>query len=596
VAQLSQETLQVAKSSVISIQNPAQAGFCFASYSYYNHQTMIEYIKERSYLCTLLAFSFFFLVFFVLYFSVGTLSSGDDHFFHFRFAEGMREHGLLQSFYDFKAIYFSKMAQGTEYFVYYNFLFYLVIIPFTFIQPLFLGIKLYGALAAALAFTALFWCLTKLSVRNPFVWSVILGAIAGHSLLWRFFTSRPFTLAPALLLLLLYFLHKKKYLGVFAISAVYLFWHSSTFFFPLFIMATYTVFEAFYGKSPDRNNILACVAGVVGAVGLAYALSPNFLLFMYDTVFGIYRETILGQVVAIPEGMELYKADFFDFIKVNSLLVGALIVSTVMFIFNYVNSKLSSEGDIVSESDGNKKVLLGTSFGLAICFFLGTIVLSRRFQDFFTFFSALFIALSWDSVSEYILVSNKVARRGVAAGLSVCLIYFFGANMLSIQAVISNSSSVESLRPVGEWLNDNVPKDGIVFNTSWNWFPQLYYHSPTHRYVIGLEPRFLYVYDPKLYFKWFHIGSDGYVCSVEKCSALTAAVDFAKRQKAFRATWYKKEGDEIADTIFKDFHSSYLITSKEMTNLNSILDNNTRFDKVFSSKETYFIYKIKPLS
>ena len=80
--------------------------------------------KAKSWMPVFLIFALFFGVFFAVYFSVSTLSSGDDHFFHFRFAQQMLSNGFFQSFWNFKSIYFSKMAQGNAYFMYYNFIFY----------------------------------------------------------------------------------------------------------------------------------------------------------------------------------------------------------------------------------------------------------------------------------------------------------------------------------------------------------------------------------------------------------------------------------------------------------------------------------------
>ena len=191
-----------------------------------------------------------------MYFHVGTLAGGDDQFFHFRFAYEIKQNGFLESFHNFKSIFFSKMAQGDYYFLYYNFIFFLVIIPFTFIEPLFLGIKLYGVLSATLSFTLIYAYLKKLKINNAF-WFILFGiASVGSGLLFRFFTSRPFVLAPAFLLFLLLALHKKRYFWVGALSFLYLFWHSSTFFFTICVTAVYAVFEAFYGKRVDYRNIL----------------------------------------------------------------------------------------------------------------------------------------------------------------------------------------------------------------------------------------------------------------------------------------------------------------------------------------------------
>ncbi len=556
---------------------------------------MIDLLKGRFYLRVLLCFSFFFIIFLACYFSVGTVVTSDDHFFHFRFAEEVRDKGVLNAFYDFKAIYFSKMAQGSEYFPYYNFIFFLLLVPFTLIQPLFIAIKLYGAIAAALAFTALYWSFSKFRISAPFLATIAMFSISGVGLLVRFFTSRPFTLAPALLLFLLCFLHKKKYFGVFAISFLYLFWHSSTFFFPFILIGTYAVFEGFYGRKIDHKNVLWGTAGVVSAVGFAYLISPDFLLFMYDTVFGIYRETILGSVVVIPEGNELYKAEFFDFLRANSILVCALFASVSIWIYRYIDLK-RSEGEVLDRPEGetDKNVLLGACFMLAIGFFLGTVALSKRFQDYFTFFGALFAVLTFDDVLSFVRVESRTVRKALATGLLVSAAYLFASNALSIQQAMGSGASAESFRPVGDWLDANVPPGEVIFNSSWNWFPQLYYHSPSHSYVAGLEPRFLYVYDKELYFKWYHIGYDGYVCSEEECPNAKAELALVKSRPAlYQKAWYKKQGDLIADSVAGDFRSHYIITSTSMANLNQILDNNIRFEKALSTASGYNIYRIK---
>src|SRR6185312_15640165 len=49
-----------------------------------------------------------------------------------------------------------------------------------------------------------------------------------------------------------------------------------------------------------------------------------------------------------------------------------------------------------------------------------------------------------------------------------------------------------------QWLRSNVPANELVFNTDWDDFPRLYYFDPTHRYVSGLDPTYLYDKNPEL--------------------------------------------------------------------------------------------------
>ena len=96
--------------------------------------------RERLY--PLYVFLFFFSFFSVSYLTLDQVFGLDDHFFHIRFAELFREQGM-SAFTEFQSIYFSRMGIGQEYLVYYNFLFYLALVPFTLITPLVLGIKMY---------------------------------------------------------------------------------------------------------------------------------------------------------------------------------------------------------------------------------------------------------------------------------------------------------------------------------------------------------------------------------------------------------------------------------------------------------------------
>lgn len=549
-----------------------------------------RFIDERNYLKTFLTFSFFAGVFSMLYFSVYTLSTGDDHFFHFRFAEIMRDKGLLESFRDFKSLYFSKMAQGNDYFVYYNFLFYLFIIPFTYIKPIFLGIKLYAVIVASGAFTILYWCLRSVGVRYAFLSTFILFGVIGNGLLFRFFLSRPYILAPALLLLLLYCLHKKKYWGVFFLNLIYLFWHSSTFFFSFGIVVVYFIFEKFYGDKGDYRNIIAGLGGTAVAILYTSLIGSNFLLFMYDTVFGIYTETILGSHVKIPEGNELYPADFFDFIGQNQILVPVFLITIIYFVYKYIDSK--KKGEFYEGGNRDYLHLTGASFFLAISFFLGTILISKRFEDFYVFFGGFFIVLMFNELLDFIKVVDQSKRIMFNVSFVIVFFYLFIFNILSLQNMFAGGAREDTFAEVGGWINNNVKEGEVIFYPTWNWFPQMYYHSPKYNYITGLEPRFMYVYSPTLYWKWSHIGSDGYVCSAQGCPNIDALAKSMLRKESTKKFWYKNEGDEIAKTIKTELHSTTILSSKSFDKLNDILDHNDSFKKVFTSKNDYYVYLI----
>jgi hypothetical protein len=49
-----------------------------------------------------------------------------------------------------------------------------------------------------------------------------------------------------------------------------------------------------------------------------------------------------------------------------------------------------------------------------------------------------------------------------------------------------------------QWMRTHIPAGQLVFNTDWDDFPKLFYYDPTHAYVSGLDPTYLYDRDKSL--------------------------------------------------------------------------------------------------
>ncbi len=550
-----------------------------------------DFLEKSPFVRTLLVFSLFLLSFTYVYFSVTSLASGDDHFFHFRFAETIRENGLFESFKNFDSIYFSKIAQSKDYFVYYNFLFYVIIIPFTFINPLYLGIKLYAVLAISLLFTTLYWCLRKFRITNPFVWTILLFSLANRETIWRFFLSRPYAFAPALLMLLLVAIYKKKGWWAFLISFIYIYWHSATFFFPIFISLTYLIFEGFYGKKMHWKVSLYVLSGTTLAIALVYLIPSNFLLYMKEVIFGIYNETIVGQKIDIPEGRELYPISFFDFVSANLIMFVFFIMAGLSDIVRYSfyrKGLISDDGK--EEPFSIVSPLRSSLLFMSLIFFVGTLLVSQRFNDFFVFFVALYVALSFESVREYISISKKEIKVGIIAGAIVAVSYLFASNLIGLQEMLGAGPDANNFAEVGKWLRENTKKGDIVFNPNWTWFTQLYYHSPQNRYIAGLEPRFLYSYNSKLYWLFSNI-AQGFVCFTPKCPVESRFAEAALR-KENDSEYYEKEGKKVSAALLDVFHSKYIVSSNRYAQLNDLLTHSKNFKQVLDDKGVYYIFEV----
>ena len=547
--------------------------------------------KRNPIISNLFVFGFFLISFLLVYMFLPVLSSPDDHYFHFRFAQGLLNNGFFNSFRHFQTIYFTGIAHG-EHFLYYNFLFYLVLIPFTFLTPLYLGIKLFAITSVALIGTIFYIFFKKINIKCSFLWAVGFFAIIGLSSFWRLFLSRPFVFSPAIIILLLLALHKRKYFWIFFLSFIYLFWHTSTFLIPFAVVFIYFIALALYERKYEWKILFWAILGTLASVLVAFLIDHGFFINLRDNLFSVLSGVLnlSGKAVNISEGGEVYPKNLFDFLNQNLLLIVMFLLSVVIYVFIYFGERkyLSTLDSVLKK----KRVVMLTLFLSSSVFFVAIQIISNRFADFFIFFSWIFIVLVLSEIFSYIEFTKPNLKKFSGCAIFICLIYVFLNNTLQLNNIFaSNGSRPETLSKVGNYLSLNLKKGDIVFDLNWSWFPQLYYYAPDQYYAIGLEPKLTYLYSPKLYWLLVNVGN-GYVCETEKCPDQVALRNKSFNRKDLFRKWTKEEGDKIANVVMTDFKSNYIVSSNDYGYLNNVLDNNKHFQKVVNSNNQYFVYKI----
>jgi hypothetical protein len=55
------------------------------------------------------------------------------------------------------------------------------------------------------------------------------------------------------------------------------------------------------------------------------------------------------------------------------------------------------------------------------------------------------------------------------------------------------------------WVRDNVPAGETVFHSDWGDFPELFFHAPGQRYLVGLDPVFMFMHDASKWRLWTSI-------------------------------------------------------------------------------------------
>lgn len=555
---------------------------------------VIFFINSSLTLSTLLVFTFFTFLFLSVYMSLPIVSGPDDHYFHFKFASRLLNSGFMHSFRDFKTIYFTGVAHG-QHLLYYVFLFYAVLIPFTFLTPLYLGIKLFAIFSVSLIGTVIYFILRKLNIKYAFLWAIGFFSFIGMGAFWRLFLSRPFVLSPLIILLLLLAIHKRKYMWIFILSFIPLFWHTATFFVPLLVGGLYFLCYGFYYRKYLWRELGLVFAGVLAAVGVATIVDPGFYISIRDNLFSVLSGILdtSATKINISEGNEVYPKNFFDLFNNNILLCSMFVMSMVFYVLTFL--KDIKKVLFFDENTKNKKVLIMVFFAMSSVFIAAIPNISGRFADFFIFFGWIFFVLIANDIFSYIEFSDVDIKKYVGYSVLVCILYLFLNTNLQLNDFFStNSSKPETFKEVGEYLAKNLNKGEVVYDVNWSFFPQLYYYAPDQNYAIGLEPKLTYLYSPRLYWLWANI-SAGYVCEVEKCPEIEKDSNAKIRDKTEYSNWTKSNGNKIADVIINDFQSHYIVTSSSYNVLNFTLNNSKRFERVVNSNDKYFVYKVLDL-
>ncbi len=522
------------------------------------------------------AFLFFVFVLWISYVALDDFVVLDDHFFHIRFVQLVPEHGL-SAFTDFQSIYFSKIVADGEHLIYYNFLFYLVLWPFSLFSPAVLGIKLFGLFAMASSLTVVYAILRRIDVRHAFLWTVFfLVVLAESGLLVRLLAARPFTLAPVLLILFLYFLYRERWYVTAAIALAYFYWHTATFFLPVLVSVGYLILDR-YGRSEKFNwNILAWpLAGTVTAVALSYFVFPGVLSYLIDITLPVLIDAAVPGGVGVAEGAEVYGASFFSIFPPLFPLIGLLVIFGVRETITLL--------DHVRVEVANRRLQT-----LRTILFLGSITLltaslfSLRFTDYFVYVCILYVALAVSEFSGKVIVSDRSAWRQLKIGAYIVLALFVMDIGPKIHATDTDAARVPYLTAQGptDWMLSHLESDTLVFNTDWDAFPLLYYFTGDRiRYATGLEPRFLYEYDARLYWLWRNIGDRGVYCETAECPA---------------SRDMSREDDRIADAILDDFDTDTVIVRTNRTELIGLLDHSSRFRREYrdDTQSIFAIYRV----
>jgi hypothetical protein len=438
---------------------------------------------------------------------------GSDGFFHLRMAQdplaGMP--WMPQSIFG-------------EGWVDHQFLFHLLMAPFAILAPGIAGAKLSAAVFAALATTACYRFL-----RQERVPGAVLVALLPWAASWvfglRLEMPRAQSLALLFLVLGLIALQRARPLLLFVLAWAFM----ASYHVAIIALPIALLHAAIVGRARGAINLRASAAVACGLVaGLSiHPHSPRTFSFLWQHVVqkvaneeglpvgGEWRDGIL--TLLRPHALD--GALFHELGRVLSFSLGPLLLlgGAALALF-------------LSRSRRSPEALL--LLVLATCASAGLLAGSKA-VEYAAPFSALALGLSLRDLNPAWLRKPRILRR---LGVTLVALLFLQACWLRA-SVVATEPSPDRFAETADFLRGQANEGEVIYHFSWGDFPELVWHAPEFRYIVGLDPHFLQLKSKHLWDRY----ADLAVCSYANPSKPIRSL-FGARWAIVSLPWPGAEG------------------------------------------------------
>ncbi len=426
---------------------------------------------------SLIVFSIAFAFFYQVQFSSPNIP-GYDGYYHIKIATLIKSEGFSTHFpwlwYTF----------WRDHFVDIHFLYHALLIPFTY-----LGL-VYGAKMSTVFFFATMATLFHASLRavrvpKAWFWTGVL-AIGSVAFLQRMALPRAPLAALCFLLLgwLLYSKEKRVGLGILSFFFVWLYGG-----FTIFLALTFFLIAsqwALEGKLETQKGLI-----VLSGVTLGLIVNPYF---PENFNFIITQTFTAGLDRVVTGGGEWDPYDLKGLLYTVRGPAAIFAVSFAAFLFAWRKPRPDTMG-----------------WALFLIFTFSMTLDSRRFVEYFVpslvISSALFFRDAWETWSTRIKISKQWISISITATLLAGLIAAGVYQTPSAKAQLTDFRESGRFKAGALWLKEHTP-GALVYLTDWDDFPELFFYNDKNKYIVGLDPAFLYEFNPTMYEKWNQI-NDG---------------------------------------------------------------------------------------
>jgi len=444
------------------------------------------------------------LIFWQLQYSTSAICCGDyDGYYHIKWSrmlwESLRNHSFPPPF-----TWLPLTTLDPQHYVDHHLLFHFYQMPFTWFGDLRSGAKIASTIFASVAVFSCYWFLVRYRIRYSLIWLLALLACSAP-FLYRLNMAKAPPFAIIYLVIGIHLLFSKKYWLLMPLGLIFALTYDM---FVLLIMAAF-IWTAVIGWT-ERRFEWRPIAWVLLGTAAGLVINPYF-----PTNLHLFYEHLKTKLTAsgfsTKVGNEWYPYDSWEFL-------GNSIVACVAMLVGYLAFD-------PSDRKHAHHSLFFLIFSTALMIMTAR---WRRIAEYWPPFAVIFSAFAlqpWlqgarspltrlstdmlDELQPFLDRSQtttsqaeedmKALWRTVAVGAVAVLLglaLFF--NLRATIKDIGGSEPHSFFRAGAEWMRANVPPGQIIFNTDWDDFPRLFYFDPSHAYVSGLDPTYLYDKNPAL--------------------------------------------------------------------------------------------------
>jgi hypothetical protein len=442
------------------------------------------------------------LVFWQLQFSTSAICCGDfDGYYHVKWTRTLWE-AVRSGHFPPQFPWLPLTTLSPKEFVDHHLLFHFMQMPFVAIADARLGAKIASVVFASLAVLSCYWLLMYYRIRYVLVWLVALLACSAP-FIFRMNMAKAPPFAVIFLVIATWLFFKKKYLPLLPLAAVFT-WTYDLFVLLLLATVIWVIVIAWTERRFEWRPLLwvtlGCAAGLV--------INPYFPQNFRQLYEHITIKVALSFDTKV--GGEWYPYDSWQFLANSAVACVAMVVGYIMF-----------------EPSERRRAHYPAYFLLFSTALMIMTARWRRIAEYWPPFAIMFAAFSLQpwllgfrsyltrlppdvleelkpflDQQEEVKETNGEWREWLltmgAAAVAICLGVVLALNIWGEIEEIGASKPHNYFSAGATWMRHNIPPGQIVFNTDWDDFPRLIYFDPTHNYVSGLDPNYLFDKNPEL--------------------------------------------------------------------------------------------------